>query len=135
MFFSRTFSSSTKSLMFFFSVQPEDEMDSWPSGATPGTGLTTTQHNTIQHNLSLLKCWTEKKKRRRKKNEQTKKNEQMKAKNIKSNNNMISHNLRPKVFSLLYFSLFSLSVMSVRNADSFDFWLKTFGPQAEQRSL
>jgi len=41
----------------------------------------------------------------------------MKAKNIKSNNNMISHNLRPKVFSLLYFSLFSLSVISVRNAE------------------
>jgi len=63
-----------------------------------------------------------------------KKNEQMKAKNIKSNNNMISHNLRPKVFCLLYFSLFSISVISVRNAEV-PFWLKTFGPQAEQRSL
>jgi len=58
----------------------------------------------------------------------------MKAKNIKSNNNMISHNLRPKVFSLLYFSLFSLSVISLRNAEVL-FLLKTFGPKAEQRSL
>jgi len=32
----------------------------------------------------------------------------MKAKNIKSNNNMISHNLRPKVFSLPFFVIFNI---------------------------
>merc|ERR1712142_14435 len=96
-------------------VQSEDEMDSWPSGATPGTGLTTTQLNTTQHNstqLILAQVLNRGKKKRRKKM-----NKLMKAINIKSNNNMISHNLRPKVFSLLYFSLFSISVKSVRNAE------------------